>query len=92
MLLKFFLSGEVLHKKTSDLVLLRCINKEEADYMIKEVHSGIYELHMNGHFLTKKIMRTGYFCLTMEHDYIDFVRKYIKFQMYCDVISSYKTI
>nr|XP_027095953.1 uncharacterized protein LOC113715852 [Coffea arabica] len=58
---RFFLNGEVLYKKTSDLGLLRCINEEEADYMMKEVHSGVCGPHMNGHLLTKKIMRTGYF-------------------------------
>nr|XP_027067607.1 uncharacterized protein LOC113693243 [Coffea arabica] len=56
---RFFLNGEVLYKKTSDLGFLRCINEEEADYMIKEVHSGVCGPHMNGHLLAKKIMRTG---------------------------------
>nr|XP_027124338.1 uncharacterized protein LOC113741048 [Coffea arabica] len=63
---RFFLNGEVLYKKTSDLGLLRCINEEEADYMMKEVHSGVCGPHMNGHLLAKKIMRTGYFWLTMD--------------------------
>ncbi|XP_071918808.1 uncharacterized protein [Coffea arabica] len=55
---RFFLNGEVLYKKTSDLGLLRGINEEEADYMMKEVHSGVCGSHMNGHLLAKKIMRT----------------------------------
>nr|XP_027118525.1 uncharacterized protein LOC113735729 [Coffea arabica]XP_027118526.1 uncharacterized protein LOC113735730 [Coffea arabica] len=83
---RFFLNGEVLYKKTSDLGLLRCINEEEADYMMKEVHSGVCGPHMNGHLLAKKIMRTGYFWLTMEHDCVDFVRKCVKCQMHGDVI------
>nr|XP_027075869.1 uncharacterized protein K02A2.6-like [Coffea arabica] len=37
---RFFLNGEILYKKTSDLGLLICINEEEADYMMKEMHSG----------------------------------------------------
>ncbi|XP_027184114.1 uncharacterized protein LOC113782420 [Coffea eugenioides] len=37
---KFFLNEEVLDKKTFDFGLLRCIDEEEADYMIKEVHNG----------------------------------------------------
>ncbi|XP_027168835.1 LOW QUALITY PROTEIN: uncharacterized protein LOC113768604 [Coffea eugenioides] len=54
----FFLSGEVLYKRTSDLNLLRCIDEDEAQYMMKEVHSGVCGPHMNGHLLAKKIMRT----------------------------------
>ncbi|XP_027178217.1 uncharacterized protein LOC113777381 [Coffea eugenioides] len=63
---KFFLNGEVLYKRTSDLNLLRCIDEDEAQYMMKEVHSGVCGPHMNGHLLAKKIMRTGYFWLTMD--------------------------
>ncbi|XP_071939079.1 uncharacterized protein [Coffea arabica] len=66
MVSKFFLSGEVLYKRTSDLNLLRCIDEDEAQYMMKEVHSGVCGPHMNGHLLAKKIMRTGYFWLTMD--------------------------
>ncbi|XP_027158039.1 uncharacterized protein LOC113759663, partial [Coffea eugenioides] len=83
---KFFLNGEVLYKRTSDLNLLRCIDEDEAQYMMKEVHSGVCGPHMNGHLLAKKIMRTGYFWLTMEHDCIDFVRRCIKCQMHGDII------
>ncbi|XP_027171637.1 uncharacterized protein K02A2.6-like [Coffea eugenioides] len=83
---KFFLNGEVLYKRTSDLNLLRCIDEDEVQYMMKEVHSGVCGSHMNGHLLAKKIMRTGYFWLTMERDCIDFVRRCIKCQMHGDVI------
>nr|XP_027090330.1 uncharacterized protein LOC113711365 [Coffea arabica] len=83
---KFFLNGEVLYKRTLDLNLLRCIDEDEAQYMMKEVHSGVCGPHMNGHLLAKKIMRTGYFWLTMEHDCIDFVRRCIKCQMHGDII------
>ena len=57
----------MVYKRTSDLGLLRCVDEDEADYLIKVVHSGVYGSHMNGHLLAKKIMRTGYFGLTMEH-------------------------
>ncbi|XP_027067852.2 uncharacterized protein [Coffea arabica] len=65
---KFFLNGEVVYKRTSDLGLLRCVDEDEAEYLMKELHSGVCGSHMNGHLLAKKIMRTGYFWLTMEHD------------------------
>nr|XP_027082198.1 uncharacterized protein LOC113704498 [Coffea arabica] len=57
---KFFLNGEILYKRTSYLNLLRCIDEVEAQYMMKEVHSGVCGSHMNGHLLAKKIMRTGF--------------------------------
>ncbi|XP_027098926.1 uncharacterized protein LOC113756129 [Coffea eugenioides] len=54
---KIFLNGEVIYKRMSDLGLLRCVDEDEADYLMKEVHSGISRSHMNGHLLAKKIMR-----------------------------------
>nr|XP_027102442.1 uncharacterized protein LOC113723653 [Coffea arabica] len=83
---RFFLNGEVLYKKISDLGLLRYINEEETDYMMNKVHSGVCGPHMNGHLLGKKIMRTRYFWLTKEHDCVNFVRKCVKCQMHGDVI------
>ncbi|XP_027154956.1 uncharacterized protein LOC113755085, partial [Coffea eugenioides] len=88
---KFFLNGEVLYKRISDLNLLRCIGEDEAQYMMKEVHSGVCRPHMNGHLLAKKIMRTGYFWLTMERDCIDFVRRCIKCQVHGDIIHAPST-
>ncbi|XP_071905730.1 uncharacterized protein [Coffea arabica] len=58
---KFFLNREVVYKRTSDLGLLRCVDEDEADYLMKEVHTDVCGSHMNGHLLAKKIMRTGYF-------------------------------
>nr|XP_027071963.1 uncharacterized protein K02A2.6-like [Coffea arabica] len=83
---KFFLNGEVVYKRTSDLGLLRCVDEDEAEYLMKEVHSGVCGSHMNGHLLAKKIMRTGYFWLTMEHDCVVFVRKCVKCQLHGDVM------
>ncbi|XP_071901165.1 uncharacterized protein [Coffea arabica] len=83
---KFFLNGEVVYKRMSDLGLLRCVDEDEADYLMKEVHSGVCGPQMNGHLLAKKIMRTGYFWLTMEHDCVVFVRKCIKCQLHGDVM------
>ncbi|XP_027174428.1 uncharacterized protein LOC113774052 [Coffea eugenioides] len=83
---KFFLNGEVVYKWTSDLGLLRCVDEVEAEYLMKEVHSGVCGSHINGHLLAKKIMRTGYFWLAMEHDCVVFVRKCIKCQLHGDVM------
>ncbi|XP_070025530.1 uncharacterized protein [Nicotiana sylvestris] len=38
----FFLSGEVLYKRTPDLNLLRCVDVEEARRIMYEVHAGVH--------------------------------------------------
>ncbi|XP_070002350.1 uncharacterized protein [Nicotiana sylvestris] len=53
----FFLSGEVLYKRTPDLNLLRCVDAREARRIMNEVHAGVCGPHMNGYVLAKKILR-----------------------------------
>ena len=76
----------MVYKRTSDLGLLRCVDEDETGYLMKKLHSDKCGLHMNGHLLAKKIMRTGYFWPIMEHDCVDFVRKCMKCQLHADVI------
>ena len=53
---------------------------------MREVHTGVCGLHMGGHMLARKIMRTSNFLLPMETDYCQFVYKCPKCQMYGDLI------
>ncbi|XP_070053023.1 uncharacterized protein [Nicotiana tomentosiformis] len=71
----FFLSGEILYKRTPDLNLLRCVDTLEAEKIMNEVHSGVCGPHMNGYVLVKKILRAGYYWMTMKKDCFSFVRK-----------------
>nr|XP_016500737.1 PREDICTED: uncharacterized protein LOC107819161 [Nicotiana tabacum] len=52
----FFLSGEVLYKRTPDLNLLRCVDAQEAGRIMHKVHAGVCGPHMNGYVLEKKIL------------------------------------
>ncbi|XP_070048920.1 uncharacterized protein [Nicotiana tomentosiformis] len=84
----FFLSRGILYKRTPDLGLLRCIDAKQASTIMAEVHSGVCGPHMSGYVLTKKILRAGYYWLTMERDCISFVCKCHQFQVYGDLIHS----
>ncbi|PHT55280.1 Allantoate deiminase [Capsicum baccatum] len=83
-----FLSGEILYKRTPDLGLLRCVKAKEALGIMVEIHSGVYGPHMNGYVLSKKILRAGYYWLTMERNSIRFVRKCHQCQVHSDLIHS----
>jgi len=84
----FFLSGDILYKRTPDLNLLRCVNIQEAETIMNEVHSGVCGPHMNGYVLAKKIIRAGYYWLTMERDCFRFVRRCHQCQIHSDLIHS----
>ncbi|XP_039173498.1 uncharacterized protein LOC120295942 [Eucalyptus grandis] len=84
---KFFVSGENLYKRSYDSVLLRCVDATEATQIMQEVHEGICSPHMNGHMMAKKIMRLGYYWLTLESDYIKHVRSCHRCQIHGDKIN-----
>ncbi|XP_061359320.1 uncharacterized protein LOC133303422 [Gastrolobium bilobum] len=84
----FFLNGEVLYKRSHDGTLLRCVDAREAHSIMIDVHEGICGTHANGHMMTRKIMRSGYYWSTMEADCVGYVRKCQKCQMYADRINS----
>ncbi|XP_070017697.1 uncharacterized protein [Nicotiana sylvestris] len=66
----FFQSGGTLYRRTPDLVLLRYVDAKEASRLLEEIHAGTCGPHMNGFVLAKKILRAGYFWMTMEMDCI----------------------
>ena len=65
---QFFLSGEVLYKRNHNTTLLRCIDAPEANHLMEEMYEDLFRTHASGPLLTKKIMRVGYYWLTMESD------------------------
>ncbi|XP_059315782.1 uncharacterized protein LOC132066494 [Lycium ferocissimum] len=69
----FFLHKNVLYKRTPDLGLLRYVDSFKATKLIEEVHAGTCGPHMNGFLLAKKILRTGYYWMTMENDCSKFI-------------------
>ncbi|XP_070029191.1 uncharacterized protein [Nicotiana sylvestris] len=62
----FFQSRGILYRRTLDLGLLRCVDAKEASILLEEIYAGICGLHMNGFVLDKKILRIGYFWMTIE--------------------------
>ncbi|KAK5773320.1 hypothetical protein PVK06_049626 [Gossypium arboreum] len=82
----FVLDGDILYKRGKDQVLLRCVDDVEARKILEDVHEGICGTHANGFSMARKIMRLGYYWLTMESDCISFARKFHKCQIYSDKI------
>ena len=68
------------------MVLLRCVDRHEADMLMKEIHEGSFGTHTSGHTMSRKIMRAGYYWLTMESDCYRYVKKCHKCQIYADKV------
>jgi len=70
-----YLDKDVLYKSLFDETLLRCMNEEKARKTLNKIHEGICDTNTNEHKMIRQIQRDGYFWITMERDYIDYVRK-----------------
>ena len=75
----------MLYKRVPTRVHLRCVDKNKARELIEVVHKRVCGSHMNETVLAKKIARHGYSWLTMEIDYVKFVKKCHNCQVYGDV-------
>ena len=53
---------------------------------MREVHAGVCGPHMGEHMLARKIMKIGYFWLTMETDCCQFVHRCLECQIHEDLI------
>ncbi|XP_015087087.1 uncharacterized protein LOC107030248 [Solanum pennellii] len=57
----------------------------EAAKLIEQIHAGVCSMHMNVLTLAKKILRAGYYLITMEHDCCKFVQRCHKCQVHGDL-------
>ncbi|XP_052288603.1 uncharacterized protein LOC127899294 [Citrus sinensis] len=58
----------ILYRRGYTLPFLRCLDEDDADYVLREVHEGICGNHSGGRSLAHKILRQGYFWPKMHQD------------------------
>ncbi|XP_070004368.1 uncharacterized protein [Nicotiana sylvestris] len=79
----FFHNGGNFYRRIPDLGLLRFFDAREASKLLEDVQAGTCGPHMNGFVLAKKILKAGYFWMTMETDCIQYVRKMLSISSAC---------
>ena len=62
---RFTILNDVLYKKGFSMPYLRCVDDDEAKYILEEIHEGICGDHAGARSLVSKVIRTGYFWPTM---------------------------
>ena len=84
--MRFVLIKDVLYKRGFSCPYLRCLGPEEADFIMREVHRGIYGNHSGSQLLVHKLIRAGYYWPTMQNDAQTYVRTCNKCQRFSNVI------
>jgi ribonuclease HI len=87
-LARFTLIQGTLYKRGFSLPYLRCLDKTEADYVMREVHEGICGNHSGARSLVHKLVRAGYYWPTMQKDAISYTRACDRCQRFGNLIHS----
>ena len=82
----FVICGDSLYRRSLDGMLLPCIDRATTNRVMKEVHAGVCRPHIGGYILAHKIMRIGYFWLTIETNCCQFMQRCLECQMHRDLI------
>ncbi|RDX98911.1 hypothetical protein CR513_18099, partial [Mucuna pruriens] len=82
---RYIIIGGELHRKGFSFPLLRCIEGEDAHYVIKEVHEGLCGSYIGGRALASKIAKVGYYWPTLKGDCMDYVRRCDKCQRFAKI-------
>ncbi|XP_052114097.1 uncharacterized protein LOC127745436 [Arachis duranensis] len=77
-------AGE-LYRRGFSHPLLKCLSKNEANKVMNKIHESVCGNHIGGRALAAKIIRTGYYWLTMKRDCITKVKT-------CDNCQKHATI
>lgn len=72
---QYQLVNDVSFRMNYDFVLLRCLEKSEAEKVLQELHDGTTGGHYVGDATTHKILRTRYYWPTLFKDAHSYVRK-----------------
>ena len=82
---RFTILNDVLYKRGFSMPYLKCVDNDEAKYILEEIHEGICGDHAGPRSLVSKVIRTGYFWPTMQVNVLELVKKCDKCQQFGNV-------
>ena len=65
---RFTVLNDTLYKRGISMPYLKCVNEDEAKYILEEVHERVCGDHAGPRSLVSKVIQTGYFWPTMQAD------------------------
>ncbi|XP_015950200.1 uncharacterized protein LOC107475065 [Arachis duranensis] len=74
-----------LYKRIFSQPLLKCVEPENTEYILREIHEGCCGHHVGGKTLAQKIIRAGYFWPTVIRDSIQIVKSCDKCQKHTNI-------
>ncbi|XP_027342939.1 uncharacterized protein LOC113855491 [Abrus precatorius] len=81
---KYLLLGKDLYRRRISTPILKCLNDDQANYVMREIQEGICGTHSGGRTMAAKILRVGYYWPTLSQDCHMFVKKYRRFNKFLE--------
>ena len=72
---RFTILNNTLYKRGFSMPYLKCVDEEEAKYILEEIHEGVCRDPAGPRSLVSKVIRTGYFWPTMQVDARELIKK-----------------
>jgi hypothetical protein len=72
--LKYTMMGDELYRRTTDGLLLKCLNDDQAQVAMGEVHEGLCGTHQSAHKMKWTLKRAGLYWPSMVNDCIKYKR------------------
>ena len=82
---RFTILNDTLYKRYFSMPYLKCVDEEEAKYILEEIHERVCKDHASPRFLVSKVIRTGSFWPTRSMDTLELVKKCDKYQRFGNV-------
>ncbi|XP_021984866.1 uncharacterized protein LOC110880703 [Helianthus annuus] len=73
--LHYEMNGDILYRRSFLGPLLRCVDPRDANYLVREIHEGICDIHAGPRMVVAKIMNAGYYWPGMHVDALRELRK-----------------
>ena len=77
--------NDTLYKRGFLMPYLKCVDEEEAKYILEEIHEKVCEDHAGPRSLVRKVIRIGYFWPTMQVEARELVKKWDKCQRFGNI-------
>ena len=72
---RFTILNDTLYKRGFSMPYLKCVDEDEAKYILEEVHEGVCRDHVGSRSLVSKVIRIGYFWPIMQVDAVELIKK-----------------
>ena len=82
---RFILIDDPFYRRGYSLPYLHYVNKEEANYVLREIHEGVCGNHARARSLAGKALRARYYWPTLQKDAYDLIKAYDQCQHFTKV-------